>query len=265
MCTLGVRLPDTRPGLFSTAIVGLAGSVATPVSLTSAGESMCCDVGDTGDLGDTGNVGNVGDNGHVADIGDTGDRGKATNSASSPVSSSTEAGIGSATSSIGLFPCAAINCPIFLPPNSRLPLFEKSMFSEVNSCSSPVGISVSMPWKLFTLECPVVGLCGSASLGGGALSVSWLRRLTKGDMRRSRVSRRWLLSASCTTMVGVGRLGVCAAASPSVLMCCRGAVPGFVAEVMKPESLFNPSSSSIRCSSRMLPRAFVGAVLGLES
>ena len=196
-------------------------------------------------------------------MGDTGDRGKAIVSASSPVSS-IEGVVGSATPSMGLFPCAAINCPIFLPPNSKLPLFEKSMFSEVNSCSSPVGISVSIPWKLFTLECPVVGLCGSAGLGGGSLPVSWLRLLTKGDMRRSRVGRRWLLSASCTTMVGVGRLGV-GAESPSAWSCCRGADPTFVVEVVKPESLFNPSSSSIRCSSRMLPRALLGAVLGLVS
>jgi hypothetical protein len=221
------------------------------MSVTWAGESCCSEIGDVGDGGD---VCDVGDVGH---IGDTGDRGEATNSASSPVSS-LGAGVCSTISPIGAFPCAAINWPIFLPPNSKLPLFEKSMFSEVNSCSSPVGISVSIPWKLFTLECPVVGLCGSANLGGGALPVSWLRLLTKGDMRRSRVGMRLLLSASCTTMVGVGRLSVLAS------FCCRGAVPDFV-EVTKPESLFNPSSSSIRCSSRMLPRALLGAVLGLVS
>jgi hypothetical protein len=96
--------------------------------------------------------------------------------------------------------------------------------------------------------------------------VSWLRLRTKGDMSRSRVCRRWLLSASCTTMVGVGRLGLCAGAAASPSLCCRGAVPDFVlVDVMKPESLFNPSSSSILCSSRMLPRALLGAVLGLVS
>jgi hypothetical protein len=60
---------------------------------------MCGDIGDVGDVGDLGDVG------HVADIGDTGDRGKATVAASSLVSSID----GSATFSIGAFPCAAIN------------------------------------------------------------------------------------------------------------------------------------------------------------
>ena len=67
-------------------------------------------------------------------------------------------------------------------------------------------------------------------------------------------------------MVGVGRLGLCAGAVASPSVCSRGAVPDFVlVDVMKPESLFNPSSSSIRCSSSMLPRALLGAVLGLVS
>lgn len=132
------------------------------------------------------------------------------------------------------------------------------MLSDENSFISPVGISVSIPWKLFSLWCAVWGRCGS-SVDFFARPPSWLRFLVKGDMMRSS-GCMWGPSASWTTIFG--RLGVCvrprAGGAVSESISCGAVVP---VEGSKPESRFRSPSRKRVCSAKALPRA-CGAVLG---